>query len=103
MAAVQKHVILMKHVFKHNNIPNDTFSSWLWNIRNELCDSTTQISWASMMTSSNGNIFRVTGHCEAGDLRRNRTILWRHCNEMLKIVTGSDVITETRNSKIGNY
>ena len=31
MAAVQKHIILAKHVFKQYNIPNDTYSC-LWGI-----------------------------------------------------------------------
>ena len=62
MAAVPKHIIRVKHVFKQYNIPNDIF-----------------------VTSITKRQRKSPGL------------------EILKNVVGSDVVTETRISKIGNY
>ena len=70
MAAVQKHVISVKHVFKPYNIPNHTYLLCL-------CE-----------------IFLIN----FAKRRRESPRL-----EMLKNVTGSDVVTEAGSSKIGNY
>ena len=45
MAAVQKHVIHVKHVFK----PYNMLTMPLWNIRNKLCEAATKLSLARIV------------------------------------------------------
>ena len=67
MAAVQKHVIRVKHVFKPYNIPNDTLIMPLWNIRNKLCEATTQISLARNVEVTGSDVVTEAGSSKIGN------------------------------------
>ena len=53
MAAVQKYVVRVKHVFKPLKKSNETCLPCLY-IRNKLCEATTQISWTRNVEERHG-------------------------------------------------